>query len=68
MDIPYQSLEKDTLKAILEEFISREGTDYGDHEYSMEQKLAQLYTQLERGHIGISFDPNTETCTLVPLK
>ena len=68
MDIPYQALEKETLRAVLEEFISREGTDYGPHEYSMEEKLEHLYRQLENGDIGISFDPNTESCTLVPLK
>jgi uncharacterized protein YheU (UPF0270 family) len=64
MNIPYQELEAETLRAIIEEFISREGTDYGAHEYSLEQKVQQVRNQLERGDIVINFDPETESCDL----
>ena len=68
MDIPYQSLSADTLDAILEEYASREGTEYGEHEYTLAQKISQLREQLKKGEIGLTFDPNTESCTLVALK
>ena len=64
MNIPYQDLEAETLRAIIEEFISREGTDYGAHEYSLEQKVQQVRDQLERGDIVLNFDPETESCDL----
>ena len=64
MNIPYQELEAETLRAIIEEFISREGTDYGEHEYSLEQKVQQVRNQLERGDIVLNFDPETESCDL----
>ncbi|MBL6904137.1 MAG: YheU family protein [Pseudomonadales bacterium] len=64
MNIPYQELEAETLRAIIEEFISREGTDYGAHEYSLEQKVQQVRNQLERGNIVLNFDPETESCDL----
>ena len=64
MNIPYQELEAETLRAIIEEFISREGTDYGAHEYSLEQKVQQVRNQLERGDIVLNFDPDTESCDL----
>ncbi|MDG1027148.1 MAG: YheU family protein [Gammaproteobacteria bacterium] len=64
MNIPYQELEAETLRAIIEEFISREGTDYGAHEYSLEQKVKQVRNQLERGDIVLNFDPETESCDL----
>ncbi|MBT7227756.1 MAG: YheU family protein [Gammaproteobacteria bacterium] len=64
MNIPYQELEAETLRAIIEEFISREGTDYGAHEYSLEQKVQQVRNQLERGDIVLNFDPETESCDL----
>ncbi len=64
MNIPYQDLEAETLRAIIEEFISREGTDYGAHEYSLEQKVQQVKNQLERGDIVLNFDPETESCDL----
>jgi len=68
MNIPWQQLSQDTLTAILEEFASREGTDYGDVVYTFAQKVAMLRRQLEHGDIGITFDPQTETCTLVALR
>ncbi|GJM14378.1 MAG: UPF0270 protein [Pseudohongiella sp.] len=64
MDIPYQQLETETLTAIIEEFISREGTDYGHHEISLEQKVEQVMTQLRRGDVVVTFDPESQSCDL----
>lgn len=64
MLIPFKQLDPDTLTSILEEYVSREGTDYGDVTYSLEQKVSMLRKQLAHGDIAISFDPETETCTL----
>lgn len=64
MKIPYQDLSADALTAIIEEFITREGTDYGDHEYSLAQKVEQVMCQLGRGEIYVSFDPESQTCQL----
>ena len=49
---------------MIESFVLREGTDYGEREYSLEQKVAQVRAQLERGHARILFDPETNTVTL----
>ena len=64
MLIPHEQLSANTLTAILEEYASREGTEYGDVDYSLAQKVAMLRKQLERGDIAVSFDTQTETCTL----
>ena len=64
MNIPYQELDADTLRAIIEEFISREGPDYGAHEDSLEQDVQQVRTQWERGGVVLNFDPETESCDL----
>jgi uncharacterized protein YheU (UPF0270 family) len=50
---------------VIEEYVSREGTDYGLHEYSMADKVAQVRLQLERGIAWIDFDPDTQTCHLL---
>lgn len=42
----------------------REGTDYGEREHSLEQKVAQVRVQLERGLARILYDPDTETVTI----
>lgn len=64
MVIPFQELESETLTAIIEEFINREGTDYGVQETSLEQKVQQVMMQLKRGDIVVTFDPESESCDL----
>ena len=63
--VPPDDLEPDTLRAVVESFVLREGTDYGADETSLETKVAQVLTQLRRGDAHITFDPTTESVNLV---
>ena len=65
IEIPPEQLSPEVLQAIIEEFIMREGTDYGVQEYSLQQKVAQVQQQLDRGRVVIVFDPASESCTLL---
>ena len=65
MFVPHTELSADALRGVVESFVLREGTDYGEREFSLEQKLAHVYRQLERGEAQIVFDPNTETIGIV---
>ena len=58
-------LEPETLRAVIESFVLREGTDYGVHETSLEDKVAQVLIQLRRGEARITFDPATESINVV---
>ncbi len=58
-------LEQDTLRAVIESFVLREGTDYGVHETPLEAKVAQVLIQLRRGEAHITFDPATESVNVV---
>ena len=58
-------LEPDTLRAVIESFVLREGTDYGVHETSLEDKVAQVLIQLRRGEAQITFDPASESVNVV---
>jgi uncharacterized protein YheU (UPF0270 family) len=55
----------DTLRAVVESFVLREGTDYGEHETSLETKVAQVLRQLRRGEAHLTFDPATESVNVV---
>src|SRR5882724_5862809 len=66
--VPYTELSPDTLRGVVESFVLREGTEYGEREFSLEQKLAHVYRQLERAEAQIVFDPNTETIDIVPTQ
>ncbi|HEX6506643.1 MAG TPA: YheU family protein [Chloroflexota bacterium] len=65
MFVPYTELSPEALRGVVESFVLREGTDYGEREYSLDQKLAHVYRQLERGEAQIVFDPSTETIDII---
>lgn len=64
MIIPHEQLSADALRGLMEEFITREGTDYG-WETSLERKVEQVKAQIQRGEVVIVFDPATETVSLL---
>ena len=65
MKIPWQQLSDTALTGLIEEFVSREGTEYGEAEVSLQQKVNQVLEQLRRGEIEITFDPETGGTSLV---
>lgn len=65
IEIPFHLLTADALKGLIEEFVSREGTDYGQGEYTLEAKAASVRKQLENGRAVIVYDPAAEGCNIV---
>ena len=65
--IPWRSLSPAALKGVIEEFVSREGTEYGQSEVSLEKKVQQVMWQLEKGDVMITFDDQEQTCSIVQL-
>jgi uncharacterized protein YheU (UPF0270 family) len=63
--VPHGELSIDALRGVVEAFVLREGTDYGEHDVSHENKVAQVMRQLERGEARILFDPVTESVDIV---
>ncbi len=66
--VPHRELSADALQGVLESFVLREGTDYGEKEYSLDQKIGHVLRQLERGEAQIVFDPNTNSVSVVVSK
>lgn len=65
MIIPYTELAPDTLQALIEEFITREGTDYGEEDVALDIKVEQVRKQLEQKAIYIVYSELHETCNLM---
>jgi uncharacterized protein YheU (UPF0270 family) len=59
--VPYTELSEDTLRAVVESFVLREGTEYGARDFSLDEKVAHVLRQLRRGEAQIVFDPASET-------
>lgn len=65
LKIPYDQLNSETLNGVIEEFVTRDGTDYGEIEVSLETKISRVLGQLKSGKAVIVFDQKTETCTIL---
>ncbi|MDM8526248.1 YheU family protein [Desulfococcaceae bacterium HSG8] len=63
--IPYEQLSPGALQGVIEEFITREGTEYGGKIFSLEQKVSQIRGQLESGKAIITYDEETGTCNII---
>lgn len=63
--VPHTELSEDALRGVVESFVLREGTEYGEKDFSLDQKLAHVVRQLERGEAQIVFDPGSETIDIV---
>ena len=68
MKIPWQSLSQPALIGLVQEFVSREGTEYGQQEYELETKVAQVVTQLQDGKAEILYDDETQTTSVVIIE
>ncbi|MGE0083945.1 MAG: YheU family protein [Desulfococcaceae bacterium] len=66
--IPYYQLTPEALKGLVEEFATRDGTDYGQTEVPLEHKTEQIMRQLQSGRAVIVFDPDSETCNILPAE
>jgi uncharacterized protein YheU (UPF0270 family) len=63
MLIPHTLLEPDTLARMLEDFVTREGTDNG-YEASLEQRVERLRRQIDKGEVLIVYHPDTGDTSL----
>jgi len=61
-------LSPEALRGLVEEFVTRDGTDYGVVERSVEEKIAGVMAQLAAGEARIVFDPETETANVVTVR
>lgn len=63
--VPVDRLAGETLSSLLEEFASRDGTDYGERETPLAEKVAALRAQMERGELQLLYDADSEQWDIV---
>ena len=68
MLIPYESIDTDTLTRLIESFVLREGTDYGEEEVPLEEKVNQVLEQLQEGIVVIEYSEEHESVNIIPRK
>ena len=65
VEVPWEQLESDVLHKLVEEFVSREGTEYGEQEIRLDTKVKQVIEQLKAKKAVITFDPETQTTHII---
>jgi len=63
--VPFDQLSAGAQRGVIEEFVTREGTDYGHTDVSLDDKVAAVRRQIERGEVVLLFDAKTERVNLV---
>ena len=66
--VPWNKLSQEALLGLIEEFITREGTDYGLRELSLDEKTTQAMNRIKNSSILIIFDEASELCQLIDAK
>jgi uncharacterized protein YheU (UPF0270 family) len=62
MLIPHSRLSPATLRAVVEEFVTRDGTDHT----LVEQRIKAVLSQLDAGLVSLHFDDVSESCNFLP--
>ena len=65
MIVPWKELAPATLHAVIEEFVTRDGTDNGYVSVGLDQKIERVRNMLERGDAQLVFDAATGTCNII---
>jgi uncharacterized protein YheU (UPF0270 family) len=68
VELEPDQLSPDALRGLVEEYVSREGTDYGEGDWTLEDKVSQVLRQLERGEARIVFDLELESASNVAVR
>jgi uncharacterized protein len=64
--IPHDRLSQTALQGLIEEFVTRNGTDTGYTDGTMEDNVEMVMRQFKRGEVVIVYDEATETANIVP--
>ncbi|NOQ50790.1 MAG: YheU family protein [Desulfuromonadaceae bacterium] len=65
IEIPYDQINPETLRNMIQEFVSRDGADWGDDGCTLEDKVKQVLRQLRNKKVKIVFDLKSETANIV---
>lgn len=68
VEIPWTALSPAALQGVVDDFLLREGTDYGAVEVEHSKKVERIRKQLKNGDVRIVFDPDSGSVTLLTLK
>ena len=63
MKIPHSKLSFATLTEVVEEYVTRDGTDHS----RVKPRVVNILQQLEKGSVELHFESETRTCNIIPV-
>jgi len=68
VEVPWDQVEPQALRALIEDYIARDGTFYGDREMAMDQKVDTVMSQFKSGEVVITWNLNLHSGDIVLKK
>jgi uncharacterized protein YheU (UPF0270 family) len=68
VEVPYERINPETLRNMIQEFVTRDGADWGDDGCSLEDKYQQVLQQLKTGRVKVVFDLTAQTGNIVACR
>lgn len=68
VDVPFDRINPETVRKMVEEFVTREWSDLADSDYTFNDKIEQVMQQLKCNKIKVVFDLTSETCNIVTCR
>lgn len=65
IEVPWDQIAADTLQALVEEFVTRDGTDYGEHEIALSSKVSQVVKGIKNKEYVIVYDQEMDSVQIV---
>lgn len=68
VEVPYERINADTLKKMVQEFVTRDGADWGDAGCTLAEKVDQVLEQLKSRKVRIVLDLRSQTANFIPSR
>lgn len=68
VEIPYEQLDPETLRRLIQEFVTRDGADWAEIGCTLEDKVEQVLEQLRKKQIKVVFDLKSASANLLSCR
>lgn len=65
VEIPYTQINPETLRNLIREFVTRDGSDWGDPGCTLDDKIEQVLKQLKNRQVKVVYDLKSSSANLV---
>jgi hypothetical protein len=68
VEVPYERLDPETLRNMIQEFVTRDGADWGEVGGALEDKVAQVMRQLRSRQVKVVFELKSQSVNIVACR